>query len=671
MFGFIEEKLAQLLHIEFEPFILNDGSRAAMISKALYIRVLRALVKLWEHDGDDSILEPIDKESDVQGMRVIVSKYFYNYDVLAGLTNGATKETDIYESIMNSDRMDYVEFERLIVSYFNDVPEPATAEPERAVVRLAARIATATATGENATPTVEAVMETVASTPKPKKKSRTTTTPEPEVNCSDGAEVLTDGLLNNEVAKKMKMLADRYGINFQSRSDDTYKIYKLNGFDVVSDDTLFDMAQKLKRNIIIGDDYRYLSELKKHIISNNPIDQAFLLIVTNPENAHVVEFYRTRADLKVVAFSHDIYHHYVINGSNVNREIKDIEDDSSLNKDQKQHKIDKLLSENRNSPYAKYDKIYKDTITNVVFALQDRNIIYFMFYTDENNKFTKIALEEITRRFDGSVSYDELIKIDSNYQEVLEKNNREEYVKFVTESAGSVIRQLKKAYEDSKIAYEDYLSKTMETGKMCSKLMEQVEAFNEGEHKRKIKERAFEEYNAVKQIPKINSVYIKDECIHVYTDNLYARDDRTKKLHDIGTFHIAIGMHSNNYDTNTTVKITNTKHQIIAYNGGVMQAPHVFSEGHICHGTLATGMINAYKNRDLYQLVFQLILFLQQANTDDAAGKYVNNWPIVSEEMIKSQEESTKKSIPTKVEFVVTPEDQKFDEAIAASIPIN
>jgi lysozyme family protein len=101
-----------------------------------------------------------------------------------------------------------------------------------------------------------------------------------------------------------------------------------------------------------------------------------------------------------------------------------------------------------------------------------------------------------------------------------------------------------------------------------------------------------------------------------------------------------------------------------------MQAPHVFQDGHICHGTLAIGMTNAYKKRDLYQLVLQLILFLQQANTDDAAGKYVNCWPEISEEMIRLQEQKATEKEPEKAEFINKPEDQHFDEVLAGAIPV-
>jgi hypothetical protein len=163
---------------------------------------------------------------------------------------------------------------------------------------------------------------------------------------------------------------------------------------------------------------------------------------------------------------------------------------------------------------------------------------------------------------------------------------------------------------------------------------------------------------------------ISGESVNVYTKNIYAKDERSKKWHDIGTFHIKIGMHSNTYDIQNTVIIKNTKHQIKAFSDHQMQAPHVFPEGYICHGTLSSGMTNAYKKRDLYQLVFQLILFLGQANTDDAAGKYVNCWPEVSEDIVNGKLEEKSVAETKAVEPAAVPVDKEYDEVFSQAIQV-
>jgi hypothetical protein len=702
MFGFIEDKLAQLLDIPYEPFVLNGGGIAAMISRTYFIRVMRALHNMWQSQDDIAELMPIDKESDVVGMRIAIHKYYYDDRVLDGLTTGAVKETVTYATIKNegegTQRFDAADFQNAIRRFYSEQPMPENEEHEERIIRPGIDAEPILRDEEVPEPRRRRTVEEEMIRRRDRDRARTraaadgrvemeaaeTAVRAEEMRAAVGTavhEAIRADLVGEERPKKMhkketetslelkfQYLGSHLGIGFTEKTGYDFKVAKLRNIDFLDLETLYELAKKVNRHLIIGDDRARIAELKKQYVSNKPEDQHFLIIATNPGNA-TSELISTADKTKSVAFGKEINDLFIVKGVNVNTEIQKIKD-SGKSSDEKEEAINKLIAEERNSPYAKFDKIYKDTATNVVFALQDRNIIYLTFDASNNSRFAEIALNEIARRFDGTVPYSELVKIDADYQSVLEKGNCDEYIKFITESSSSVIRQLKKAYEEAKNAYEDYLTKAMESGKMCSKYMEQIESFNEGEQQRKLKEKAFDEYMAVKNIPKIKSVFIKDEQVHIYTDNLYARDDRSKKMHDIGTFHIRIGMHSNSYDTNSTVIIKNTKHQITAFNGGVMQAPHVFSEGHICHGTLATGMANAYKKRDLYQLVFQLVLFLQQANTDDAAGKYVNSWPEVSEDFIKMQETKNTVKGPEKVEFLSQPEDKQFDDVFAQAIPV-
>jgi hypothetical protein len=172
----------------------------------------------------------------------------------------------------------------------------------------------------------------------------------------------------------------------------------------------------------------------------------------------------------------------------------------------------------------------------------------------------------------------------------------------------------------------------MESGKSMNILADQIASFDTEKFMSSKKESYLKEFVETTKIPGVSFISVDRECVHVYTKNLYAIDERTNKYHDIGTFYIKIGMVSSTYDTSNTVNITNTKHKISAYESA-MNAPHVFSNGKICHGSLAKGMVEAYARKDLFQLIYQLILFLQTANTDDSAGKYIDRWPEVSEKV--------------------------------------
>ena len=78
-------------------------------------------------------------------------------------------------------------------------------------------------------------------------------------------------------------------------------------------------------------------------------------------------------------------------------------------------------------------------------------------------------------------------------------------------------------------------------------------------------------------------------------------------------------------------------------------------------------MVEAYKNRNLFDLVYQIIIFLETANVADGAGQYVNSWPEVSEEEAIGKEESKD------INFIYsakTEVEQQFDNMLASALPI-
>lgn len=359
---------------------------------------------------------------------------------------------------------------------------------------------------------------------------------------------------------------------------------------------------------------------------------------------------------------------YIVKGKSVQEQIDAVRCDDGLTANEKEEQISRINDSALSSSYSRYDQVFKDTATNVVWAVRDRCMVYLMFDPrgGQNSACFAKIMTELGRRFDGKTPYHELRRIDLEYQKEIDLENRKHYVEFAVESSKTVINELRKQFTDARAKYKSFLDQAMEWAKLTQKYQDQIEAFDEDGFAAKEREKAEKGYDETLGIDKVSSVYVKDGMIHVYTHNIYAQDERTEKWHDIGTFHVTVGMMSNTYDTSNTVKITNTKHQITGMETA-MQAPHVFPNGSICHGNLATGMIEAYKRRNLFELVMQLILFLQTANTNDAAGKYINNWPEVSKETAIAVEE-----VDVEDTFLQISEAEKqFDDALADAIPLH
>jgi hypothetical protein len=178
----------------------------------------------------------------------------------------------------------------------------------------------------------------------------------------------------------------------------------------------------------------------------------------------------------------------------------------------------------------------------------------------------------------------------------------------------------------------------MEYAKIAQRIEESIVCMEEEKIVSREKEKAEKTYQDLMSIPKIMSVKIIDQYVHIYTKNIFVQNEKDHSIwHDIGTFHIVVGVYGTKYNTSSTVRIFNTKHQIHAFQE-LMQAPHVFDDGHLCHGNITGAMVDAYGRRDIYQMALIIIMFLESANLDDVAGGYLNRWPAVTEDVAKNYE---------------------------------
>jgi len=272
-----------------------------------------------------------------------------------------------------------------------------------------------------------------------------------------------------------------------------------------------------------------------------------------------------------------------------------------------------------------------------------------------NQVFKKIFYE-LGRRINFSLPRDEWEKVDREYAEEFEEVKMELFISSSIKSANKLKDELKVGYESAMQSYKTYLDKSMESAKQMYDMKNQFDLFKLEDFIEKEQARVKVMYQHIYDIPQVKSIDVKNECITVNTHNIYAQDSRTKKWHDIGTFQINIGMMSHLYDTTNTVRIFNTKHKVNAFDSS-MQAPHIFGDGHLCHGNLAFQITNAYSRKDIFAVVQLLIIFLQEANVDDPAGKYIDRWPEVTEEI----------AVPKTVEDI---KKDPFDMMLAQAIPV-
>ena len=133
-----------------------------------------------------------------------------------------------------------------------------------------------------------------------------------------------------------------------------------------------------------------------------------------------------------------------------------------------------------------------------------------------------------------------------------------------------------------------------------------------------------EEFNQLLKIPKVLKVMVSGNTIKAFTDTIYALDDRTNKWHEIGKFCIEIYLDG----YNNGIRFFNLSRKVGGYRGR-MQAPHVYNDGHACLGNQEEVVSSLIAAGEVAALVMVGINILGSANTKDAAGSHVYDWPEV------------------------------------------
>jgi hypothetical protein len=129
------------------------------------------------------------------------------------------------------------------------------------------------------------------------------------------------------------------------------------------------------------------------------------------------------------------------------------------------------------------------------------------------------------------------------------------------------------------------------------------------------------EFDSLLANARVRDVRFTDNKISVFTNLIYATDDRSYSEHELGCFKVTIDQ------LTSTVNITNLTRQVDGY-GEKMHAPHVYADGVPCWGnveSLIPKMVAAFE----YSMVFDMaVALLESPDTNDAAGKYVEKWPL-------------------------------------------
>jgi len=577
MYGFIENFIAQKfvdagIIPNFEVYAVSEGTVAIVdarcfnIAYAAIMDIARRPAPGAQHYPDHYIqVVP----SDVNGMKTILHPFWTNDIIFDSITPGNVKEMPEYIAIRQlipSRRFIFTDF---AASFFNTIVR--LTDNENDLNRILS----------------EDILEATDNHTEQERQ------PEEAVPSPTRA---TEEVIGEEERTYMQIFSN-YEIPIL-KNDSGYYVHRTSIFD---EDELSEFASKIKQNVVVSFGSGSVIRSVVRAMDGNSFGKNTMIIYPTVGNPRFVP----GPIMTHTLFGYDFGSLYQI------------------------HMSEKEASSTRRKgplgpAFAEYDYVYRDFKTGVIWALQKKNEIFLMFgdISTISSKLMSTVLKELGDRFNGKLNYAEMFDRDVRYFSNSSKNDKEFFTNLAVSSVKTFMETMKQELLNAKERYSEYLDKTMEYAKTAQRLEESILCMNEEKIANEEIEKSRKIYEDVISMPKVISMKVVGSEVHVYTKNIYVQSDQTKKWHDIGTFHIVIGMYGNKYESNNTVRIYNTKHQVHAFNA-LMQAPHVFEDGHICHGNIIGAMVDAYKRRDIFQMITMIIIFLENANLDDSAGSYL------------------------------------------------
>lgn len=132
----------------------------------------------------------------------------------------------------------------------------------------------------------------------------------------------------------------------------------------------------------------------------------------------------------------------------------------------------------------------------------------------------------------------------------------------------------------------------------------------------------------IAQHPQVSNVLVVNDLITIYIDNVYAyaRVKGKERRYYIGNMHVKININ------NTDIRFfgDNGRHGLWTTHD---PHPHVNGgDGRACLGNVASTIAQLCSQKEIYPLFLVCLDFLENANTEDSAGKKIVRWDEVDED---------------------------------------
>lgn len=130
-----------------------------------------------------------------------------------------------------------------------------------------------------------------------------------------------------------------------------------------------------------------------------------------------------------------------------------------------------------------------------------------------------------------------------------------------------------------------------------------------------------EQFDRLASVEKVKAVRVTNGAVLVYTDCLFARDPRTKLLHELGSFLIIIRTDG----SEDGVRWYNSTRRVRTIQPG-MNAPRVFADGTACIDEIKETLLELIAQFEFATVAELAIQFVENV-ADDELSKFIDKWP--------------------------------------------
>lgn len=132
-----------------------------------------------------------------------------------------------------------------------------------------------------------------------------------------------------------------------------------------------------------------------------------------------------------------------------------------------------------------------------------------------------------------------------------------------------------------------------------------------------------EQFDRLTAVEKVKAVRVTTGALLIYTDCLFARDPRTKQLHELGSYLIIIRTDG----SEDGVRWYNSTRRVRTVQPG-MNAPRVFADGTACIDEIKETLLELIAQFEFATVAELAIQFVENV-AEDELSKFIDKWPPV------------------------------------------